>query len=845
VALLFMFPVSARAQQAAHVAKRAYSTEVQRARDAARLLGVPQHTLPRRTVAQIRAHKLALAPWQQKIASIVLDRLERLEENGVLEPDRRASAPNYANDHVPIDTNARLLVEFKADNVGPFNAQFFDNIGGQLVSRAFGYGLVVAWVPADHFQALATLENVHHIWDVGPGYTDLGSVTTEGDSVHNADLVRNCYGVDGTGELVGAISDGVDSLAASQALGDLGAVNVLDNSAGGDEGTAMLEIVADLAPGANLAFHTGSPGSATMIDAINDLVAAGATIITDDLPKPREPVFEDGPIAQAKQNAFVNGVFYTASAGNRGNEHHQDNFNGTTTNVNIGPNTFDRPHDFGGGDFQLQATATANNPTIYLQWAEPFGSAGIDLDLYVLDNAGNVLASSTDTQDGDDNPIEVASTGIASGTTFNLLIDVINPGDTTVFFDLRAFRTGGWEYLIKPGSINGASRQVEVYAAGAVPAFAINTVQSSSSRGPIIRFFPTQVTRMKPDGIGLNGVSITGVGGFGSGTCPAVNPGDCLFFGTSASTPHVAGLAALLLEVAPALTPTEVAATLNDTAVDIDVPGPDNNAGFGRLDILAAVDSLSPLFELDIKPGSCPNPFNRRSRGVLPVALVGTGTMCEASDIDIATILISRADGVGGSAAPNEGPPGPHSVVTDVATPFVGNPCECHELEGDGVLDLSMKFRSQNLVGALQLNDLPSGATVELVVSGFLVDGTPFSASDCITIVPPVTVLMQSNLPNTWLDITPLDQDSAAGGFTPLSRTYLETESVTITAPLAPPAYPGWVFHIWLVNAVPVPGFSGTLEMTIDGDVESVIAVYRRRSLLSGPEVPPSSGTER
>ncbi len=139
---------------------------------------------------------------------------------------------------------------------------------------------------------------------------------------------------------------------------------------------------------------------------------------------------------------------------------------------------------------------------------------------------------------------------------------------------------------------------------------------------------------------------------------------------------------------------------------------------------------------LDIKPGSCPNSFNPNSNGVLPVALVGSDSF-DVLDVDLSTVLLSRADGLGGSVAPNEGPPGPHSVFADVATPFDGEPCGCHDLAGDGIDDLSMRFKSQEVVAALELNDLPPGALVELCVSGELLDGTEFEACDCIRVVPP------------------------------------------------------------------------------------------------------------
>jgi hypothetical protein len=145
---------------------------------------------------------------------------------------------------------------------------------------------------------------------------------------------------------------------------------------------------------------------------------------------------------------------------------------------------------------------------------------------------------------------------------------------------------------------------------------------------------------------------------------------------------------------------------------------------------------IGPEYAVDIKPGSCPNSFNRRSNGVLPVALVGTDAF-DVNLVDISSLEIARADGVGGSAGPNEGPPGPHTVVEDVTAPFVGETCECDELLPDGEMDLSMKFKSSDVVEALELDDLSSGAFVELEVSGTLLNGTEFAATDCIRLVPP------------------------------------------------------------------------------------------------------------
>ncbi|MCL6432190.1 MAG: S8 family serine peptidase, partial [Anaerolineae bacterium] len=64
------------------------------------------------------------------------------------------------------------------------------------------------------------------------------------------------------------------------------------------------------------------------------------------------------------------------------------------------------------------------------------------------------------------------------------------------------------------------------------------------------------------------------------------------FTGTSAAAPHVAGIAALLLQARPWLTPAEVRSALNGTAIDIGASGYDRDTGHGRFDALNAVYSV-------------------------------------------------------------------------------------------------------------------------------------------------------------------------------------------------------------------------------------------------------------
>ena len=143
--------------------------------------------------------------------------------------------------------------------------------------------------------------------------------------------------------------------------------------------------------------------------------------------------------------------------------------------------------------------------------------------------------------------------------------------------------------------------------------------------------------------------------------------------------------------------------------------------------------SAPMVANLDIKPGSCPNPVNPKSRGIVPVTLAGS------LDFDVATVdpdslTLARVDGVGGRVSPISDRRGPRIVIEDLVTPFGNELCGCHELGGDGIDDLSLKFSTSATSRAFELNALPRGEAIKLVLRGTLQDGTIFEAVDCIVI---------------------------------------------------------------------------------------------------------------
>src|SRR5262249_47809281 len=197
-----------------------------------------------------------------------------------------------------------------------------------------------------------------------------------------------------------------DSVRDAQATNDLPDVGVPSDGrcqkGAGDEGTALLEIVHDVAPGAKLLF-SGPASSLDMIDSVACLVDAGANVIVDDLGFFGEPYFEDGPVAAAVDAAVTAGVSYHTSAGNEAQEHVEEDFFPVAGSV---------VHDFaavGGDAFNGVVGRGGGTLTCILQWNDPFGAAADDYDLFLLDADLNVVAQSVDPQEGGQDPIETVS----------------------------------------------------------------------------------------------------------------------------------------------------------------------------------------------------------------------------------------------------------------------------------------------------------------------------------------------------------------------------------------------------------------------------------------------------
>ncbi len=141
--------------------------------------------------------------------------------------------------------------------------------------------------------------------------------------------------------------------------------------------------------------------------------------------------------------------------------------------------------------------------------------------------------------------------------------------------------------------------------------------------------------------------------------------------------------------------------------------------------------------EIDIKPGSCPNPFNAKSKGNVPVAIIGTDSF-DVTTIDPASITLEGVAPLKWS-------------IEDVTEPGGYDPEDCFDCfeepapiydtegnlvwqyAGDGFLDLVLQFDTQALATAI--GTVPRDTCVVLTLSGLAGDpAEPFECSDSVII---------------------------------------------------------------------------------------------------------------
>lgn len=504
-----------------------------------------------------------------------------------------------SGDWVMVDVVATGDVNlFKAKLVG---------IGMQV--RDVAGSLLEGSIPISALPQLASLGDLRFARPVYTPQTSAGSVQSQGDAALNADDARAAFGVDGTGITVGVLSDSfnfvkypgnVDGVAQDIATGDLPQdTQILEDSGTTDEGRGMAQLIHDVAPGAAIKFATAFVGGeAHFAENILALAAAGSDIIVDDVSYFSEPYFQDGLVAQAVNTVFAQGIPYFSSAGNSGTQSYESAFvDSGSTGTGGG-----KLHDFDPG----AGISTVQQITIpvgglfrpWLQWDEPFGSLGgagstSDLDMFLTgSNQTTQVASSIANNIGAD-PLEHidffndgsfdSNNDGQADTTFFLTI-TLNSGPTPNVIKYIDF---GGDGIVDTFATNSSTDVGHHNTPGAIgvaasayfltPAFGTTppALNDFSSLGGLALRFDANGNRLAVP-LNPNSPQVTGVDGSNTtffGQDISVDADNFPnFFGTSAAAPHVAAVAALMLQAAGgpgSLSPPDLYSMLIDTSIDI------------------------------------------------------------------------------------------------------------------------------------------------------------------------------------------------------------------------------------------------------------------------------------
>jgi subtilisin family serine protease len=360
-----------------------------------------------------------------------------------------------------------------------------------------------------------------------------------------------------------------------------------------DEGRAMMQLIHDVAPGSPLAFYTAFESQEDFAAGIRALAAAGSKVIVDDVIYFAEPMFEDGIIAQAVDDVHGDGVAYFSSAGNDARASYESRFRLSAEPGLSGPR-----HDFAAGpavDGLQTATASAGSATLFsVQWDQPSLSsngrrgAPSDVDVWFYDLNGDPIEICTDDPeqvicqipgidanigaDAVETPIMVNFSDADIEVQIGIeLYEGPSPNYVKhVWFDLDAGVLTIDEYDTASGTVYGHANAAGAEAVGAAawyqteewgsplrPQCIPACLNSFSSAGGTPIFFGANgrrlsvpVVRLKPGITGPDGGN-TSFAFFDLGfEVPGTTEPDGLpnFFGTSASAPHVAGVAALMLD---------------------------------------------------------------------------------------------------------------------------------------------------------------------------------------------------------------------------------------------------------------------------------------------------------
>jgi len=385
-----------------------------------------------------------------------------------------------------------------------------------------------------------------------------------------ADIARAQSGLTGAGVKIGILSDSFNlhgGMAADVAAGNLPAGTVIqeDGTSGADEGRAMAQLIHQVAPGAAMVFHSATRSEGDFAKGIADLHAAGCTVIVDDVAYLDEPFFQaGGSVGAAVTAAVAAGSSYFTAASNQGHNFEQETFQGQKCRLPGLPGQW-LAAKFGGQAFTTLTIPQNGTAMVDLQWDQPYASIGgghgsaNSLAIALYTSAGQLVgvAGGYDVARDPRQLLSFHNTRATSSFRVVVFSNSVKPPPNLfkliVYGDATLTDAGAG---VGSGSVIGHELTAGANTVGAVawnntPAFGgTGTPESFSSVGTGQIIFDASGNRL-PGNASANKVSFLAPDG-------SVTSVLAPFYGTSAAAPNAAGVAALLLQADPNLSPVQV-----------------------------------------------------------------------------------------------------------------------------------------------------------------------------------------------------------------------------------------------------------------------------------------------
>jgi hypothetical protein len=406
-------------------------------------------------------------------------------------------------------------------------------------------------------------------------------VISEGVALMNADA-WHAAGDSGSGVKVAVIDLGFDSLSEAKANGDIpSSFDSCSFGSGGLEsrtphGTAVTEAIFDLVP--NAEFYLYKIWDQTDLEnAVDSCDSNDVDIINHSCGwfNARGYYNGTGVICEIVDTAISHGIVWVNSAGNSARYHYRaEGFSKTASGYHI----------FSGGTDTINPTGPyvdGQYVSICLNW-DDYLSSDQDYDLYLVQDTGSVTTkwvlvdSSTDKQDGpgpslNDHPEEkIDFLNYDGGATYGVLVKNVS---ADVVYDFTLFSLNqDFDFYVESSSLPDPGTVTDVVTVGAINRTSYNLpgdiIETFSSRGP------TNDGRIKPDVAAPDGCS----------SFTYRNQGAGYWYGTSLSSPHTAGVCALIKSRFSSFNDTDIRNYLyNNCAVDLGTTGKDNIYGWGKV----------------------------------------------------------------------------------------------------------------------------------------------------------------------------------------------------------------------------------------------------------------------